>query len=104
MTIAVSSLAVRAATISGVRHHGTKRGRPKRVAGYRWYDWDTGTIDRVLLAADAASGLPVTAPTDVPGWLEHIPTTLPSATPAELARIDADARRACVEAMGRPGS
>ena len=83
-----------------MRHPGTKRGRPKRVAGYRWYDWDSGAIDLVALARDAADGLPIAPVTGVPAWLAGFPSSLPRAKPADLARIDADARRACVDAMG----
>ncbi|MEM6990149.1 MAG: hypothetical protein AAF721_06620 [Myxococcota bacterium] len=82
-----------------MRHPGTKRGKPRRVAGYRWYDWDTGRIDLVALAKDAAFGLPVDAPTEIPRWLAAFPTALPDAKPADLARLDAEARRACVDAM-----
>ena len=82
-----------------MRHPGTKRGKPRRVAGYRWYDWETGQIDRVALARDAAFGLPVELTNDVPSWLAEFPTELPNAKPSDLARIDAEARRACMLAM-----
>ena len=82
-----------------MRHPGTKRGKPRHVAGYRWYDWQTGRIDRVALARDAAFGLPVDVPAVVPPWLEDFPTELPDAKPADLARLDAEARRACMIAM-----
>lgn len=83
-----------------MRHPGTKRGRPRRVAGYRWYDWETGRIDLHALAHDAASGLPVVIPSGVPQWLAEFPVTLPNARPADLARLDAEARRACIDATG----
>ena len=82
-----------------MRHPGTKKGKPRRVAGYRWYDWHSGRIDRIALARDAVFGLPIEAPTEVPPWLEDFPTELPDAKPADLARLDAEARRACMFAM-----
>ncbi len=83
-----------------MRHPGTKRGRPRRVAGYRWYDWDTGRVDLVALARDAAFGLPVELTDEVPRWLADFPTELTAPKPADLPRLDAEARRACVESMG----
>lgn len=84
-----------------MRHPGTKRGKPKRVHGYRWYDWQSGAVDLLLLAEDAASGLPIEVPNSVPAWLAEFPTNLANATTSQLARLDADARRACVEAMSQ---
>ena len=61
---------------------------------------ETGAIDLIGLARDAAYGLPVAPAEEVPSWLESFPTKLEGAKPEDLARLDAEARRACLEAVG----
>lgn len=80
----------------GARAHS----RLHLVGGYRWYDWKTGAVDRCRLAEDAtrAEGQRYSEP---PDWLEGIPAVLPRAMPAELAILDARARRAYVYACAR---
>ncbi len=79
-----------------MRHRGTKDSKPTAQHGYGWYDPDTGAIDRSLLAAEATrSEVVYEVP---PSWLlqADIPARLPGATPVDLARLEARARRAFV--------
>lgn len=69
--------------------------------GYSWYDWDTGRVDLLALARDAVERLPIEVPEQVPAWLDGFPTELPNAKPADLAKIDARARRSATLAMGK---
>ncbi len=81
-----------------MRHPGTKASKPAGVHGYGWYDAETGRIDRVRLAREATR---LSAPPDydeAPAWLEaaNVPEHLDGASPLDLARLEARARRAFV--------
>ena len=89
-----------------MRHRGTKRSKLGRVAGYAWYDRETGAVDLCLLAADATRDKVPPHYDVVPAWLSEFPATLSNPTPSELARVDARARRAYLERAeleGPPG-
>ncbi|MCX4242117.1 hypothetical protein [Paraliomyxa miuraensis] len=85
-----------------------KRGRlrPGEVpTSYGWYDRRSGTIDLVALALESMTGVrarPVL--TEPPPWILalELPTQVPRASLAELARVSGLACRAWVDA-GRPG-
>lgn len=82
-----------------MQHRGTKRGKPTKLHGYRWWNRETGAVDLLELARDACKGLPLPTPETIPAWLEGFPTQLDQPKPADLARIDARARTAALRAM-----
>ena len=84
-----------------MRHPGTKPSRLRRVAGYAWFDWDSGSVDRRLLAEDVARGLTDETYADVPTWALTLPATLADATPTTLANLDAAARNALLDDLHR---
>ncbi len=84
-----------------MRHPGTKVSKLRRVAGYDWYDWETGAVDRRLLAEDVARGLTDESYAEVPAWALTLPATVPDATPTQLASLDASARNALLDELHR---
>lgn len=82
-----------------MRHPGTKPSRLRRVAGYAWYDWQTGAVDRRLLAEDVAQGLTDESYDEVPAWALALPATVADATPTKLANLDAAARNALLDEL-----
>lgn len=72
--------------------------RLRMVAGYSWYDWNTGAIDLLKLATSATRTEAIKY-AEVPEWMPELPSSLPDAWPIHLARIDALARRAYVHKL-----
>lgn len=87
-----------------MRHKGTKVSKARRFAGYRWYDHATGRIDTCRLAQDAMRDEQSPLPDEAPAWLADLPAALPDATPVDLARLEARARRAFVLRDSKPSS
>ncbi|MEM6290717.1 MAG: hypothetical protein AAGA54_05605 [Myxococcota bacterium] len=83
-----------------MRHPGTKPSKPAGVHGYGWYDAETGRIDRARLAREATRQNPPPAYAEPPAWLDaaDIPERIEGASPLDLARVEARARRAFVHA------
>ena len=83
-----------------MRHPGTKDSRPAAVHGYGWYDRDTGQIDLCRLATEATRDAAQALFATPPAWVmrDDIPSELPDASPTDLARLEARARRAFVHA------
>lgn len=83
-----------------MKHRGTKASPPAAVHGYDWYDPETGSIDRCRLAAQATRLQPQPHYETPPAWLEHadVPSSWAEATSLDLARLEAQARRAFVHA------
>jgi hypothetical protein len=93
----------RTGTVDRVRRSRLSPG--ELPSAYRWYDRRSGTVDLVALALESMTGVrarPVLA--EAPPWIRalHLPTRLPDASLAELARLSGLACRAWVDA-GRPG-
>ena len=76
-----------------------KRQNPRKVPGYREYNWETGEIDVALLATDIVRTRHPDAPTfkEPPEWAKDVPRSLPDATATDLAKISGAAMRAYVE-------
>jgi len=78
-----------------MHHQGTKRTQPRRVHGYPWFDWDTGKVDRRVLA-EHLIGKPQVG---TPQWAldMELPDVIENARPTDLAKVDARAHRAWQE-------
>jgi len=72
-----------------------RRENYRSVKACKWYDPQTGRIDRCLLASSVTFG--ERAYDEVPSWASEIPSVLEGATPIDLAKIHGATRRAYVE-------